>query len=109
MAALLLVLYTFMATPVHCWHHHPSNDEAMMAQVTASQDNPDLSVYKGGSWSNHCDICAHHYSVYEPAADWPHTFSARLLRAVYAEFRAATLTATAQHFSNKGPPAGHTA
>ncbi|WP_276485873.1 hypothetical protein [Paraflavitalea pollutisoli] len=95
-----------MATPVHCWHHHLYETSSSQTADQPDTDGPALSLFKGSSLSNHCDICAHHFAVYEPAATSQYQFAPQQLRAAYAVYQAASLTATVHQFSNKGPPPG---
>ena len=64
MAAVLLVVYAFIATPVQFWHHHnyavkttSSLQSVDKAKITA----PDADAK---TIEDNCQICGHHYSIY---------------------------------------------
>jgi hypothetical protein len=58
-AAFLLALYAFTATPVSYWHHHKSACE------TSNTDQHSEGVKKHNVTTDaNCKICSHHYSVF---------------------------------------------
>ncbi|HEY0610912.1 MAG TPA: hypothetical protein VGD35_14680 [Chitinophaga sp.] len=96
-AAILLALYAFIATPVEHWHHH-----------ARAVSGTDLTVYPKAKVTNagkeHCTICAHQYTVYEESIPF-HWQSWSLLLGIITCFywKGITLFITLS-CSNKGPP-----
>ncbi|HRE50726.1 MAG TPA: hypothetical protein PK339_04870 [Flavitalea sp.] len=64
-AAVLLLAYGFIATPVQLWHHHE--------QLSQKEEKKagDLSENKGASIDNNCPVCQHQYSAYDNDAIVP--------------------------------------
>lgn len=77
-AAILLALYVFIATPVEHWHHH-----------AGAVSGTDLTVYPKAKVTSagkeHCTICAHQYTVYEESIPF-HWQSWSLLLGIYHLF-----------------------
>lgn len=64
-AAALLTLYVFIATPVQFWHHHSyaGADTASSLKLDGTQKifSSDSSAK---ALEDNCQICSHHYSIY---------------------------------------------
>jgi hypothetical protein len=100
LTAFLLILYTFIATPVSLWHHHKSAGDKNYSEQDA------LVVKESNASADaSCKICAYHYSVtlndaifiyFFPLTDFDKVgnfcFSKKILNPSYFQY-------------NKGPPA----
>lgn len=100
-AALMLALYAFIATPVSYWHHHNF-------QSTPTSTNQHQQTIEKASVINadaNCKICSHHYSVFNddaivlsvPTIQQPSPFS------IFYAVKDIPNPGYSQ--SNKGPPA----
>jgi len=67
-AAALLVLYAFIATPVQLWHSHALPVATGSAKLIASEQQKELKLVAGIAKANtaadHCSICSHQYAGY---------------------------------------------
>ena len=57
-AAILLVLYAFTATPVSYWHHHKS-----ICEKNNTKQHSQVVEGSNGVVDANCKICSHHYSI----------------------------------------------
>jgi hypothetical protein len=100
-AAFLLGLYTFIATPVQLWHHHKNgcgNQSIASKQAVVTTLDDALS-------DANCAVCSHKYSTYNDEALTPFVSSFILLPAIYNLYCPDVLPAPVFTLSNKGPPA----
>lgn len=101
-AALLLCVYAFIATPVQFWHHHK-----YAANISASDSKEEKTVSKseGNAVEANCPICSHHYSVY--ADDSSTVFVIAVTNEVVNESFPLQSIPSALFFnlSGRGPPA----
>jgi hypothetical protein len=96
-AATLLALYAFVATPVQWWHHHnttaANSKQAVVAKATSS-----------GSDSG-CQICSHKYAAYYDDALIPFVSSILIPTAKNDYYRLLLIVTPSYSLLNKGPPA----
>jgi hypothetical protein len=64
-AAVLLVVYSFIATPVQFWHQH---NYAIARTVSSLQPGDTQKIYSANNSAktieDNCRVCSHHYSIY---------------------------------------------
>lgn len=101
-AVILLAVYTFIATPVRLWHHHPHTEQH--SYVENINGTGQKAIVKTTDPADHCPICNHKYSVYTELG-----FSQiHPLRIIYTgdepELCCSLFQTTCFHFSNKSPP-----
>ncbi len=63
------MVYAFIATPVHLWHHH--SYKVNTESQTSTKEKGESNVFKSAQQSTdaNCQICSHHYSVYNDVAN----------------------------------------
>lgn len=105
MAAFLLLLYGFIATPVHWWHHHQQGNATTRMAAAAHEDNDILTQGAGASYASHCNVCSHSYSVYAVAEAYQYTLPVLLHNSPTGGYIEHAFTIPVLLFSNKGPPA----
>src|SRR5688500_48864 len=69
-AAILLVLYSFVSTPVQLWHHH-NISESTPASTSDSAKHDTISKASDSNSEKGCQICSHKYSTYNDDALFP--------------------------------------
>jgi hypothetical protein len=98
LAAALLLLYTFIATPVQLWHQHNGAQQSKI---------PDAKISKqGGSnmQAGECKICQHTYTSYL-SEEVSFTFGAIIFSFVKnPTLKTGNSIVCLNRFSNKGPP-----
>lgn len=105
MAAFLLLLYGFIATPVHWWHHHQPVHAGARITAAAHDDTTFLTQNTGASYAGHCNVCSHSYSVYTVAEEYRYTTTTQPYGTGQAGYIEHALTIPVWLISNKGPPA----
>lgn len=105
-AAILLALYAFAATPIQLWHHHKNNTTETNL-VTFSDDAKHDTVSKSSDSSSEkgCSICSHKYSASNDDAVFPFESSIILTAAKNGFHRAQVISTPSIFLPNKGPPA----
>jgi hypothetical protein len=99
LAAALLALYAFVATPVQWWHHHNAArtsraaKQVIIAKATAS--NADSG----------CQICSHKYSAYNDDALTPFVSALIIPAAKNGYYYLPVIAHRTFSLPNKGPPA----
>jgi len=101
LAAALLVLYTFIVTPVQFWHHH--HIEKQTKQI-ADTKLPNLSKNAGFASEENCPICNHTYSVYSDDAFVTIIPFVRELSSENGYYKIVFFSSVPSLLSNKGPP-----
>lgn len=99
LTALLLALYTFIATPVSLWHHHKAD-----SSVLSSNEKAIKATTKNGVEVN-CTVCQHHYSVFDNDAITYFQNLVRPIQSFNTFYSFSCLPITAYSKLNKGPPA----
>jgi transcription elongation factor Elf1 len=99
LAASLLVLYAFIATPVSYWHHHKSTCEDNGTEQHSQVVKKSQSVVDAN-----CKICSHHYSASINDASTVY-FSPITIHSTFSDFYTVKKIANPGYGqSNKGPP-----
>ncbi|MBX2923858.1 MAG: hypothetical protein KF746_16790 [Chitinophagaceae bacterium] len=102
-AAILLIVYAFIATPVLLWHHHPVTGEKHHAIYS---DKDEVSQSHGVFSEAGCAVCAHKYAAYHGDIFIPTLSPAIVYSPLENGCYAAThLSSSCFLFSNKSPPA----
>lgn len=90
-AAVLLMVYAFIATPVQVWHHHTD---------VSSKENI-VSVDKADS---NCVVCSHKYSSFNEVTIVLFETVVAATKVIYSCYGPKLAKAPALLLSNKGPP-----
>jgi len=100
LAALLLALYAFIATPVSYWHQHNSN-------CNKNEKDEHSQIVKKSSLDSdeNCKICTHHYSVASNDATTFYFSGLDFYSSYYTFLSINNITNPGYSKSNKGPPA----
>ena len=77
-AATLLALYAFVATPVQWWHHHHTTTETPAAAGSREAKQAIVAKATGSTAESGCQICSHKYSTYTNDALVPFVSSLQL-------------------------------
>ncbi|MEP6712082.1 MAG: hypothetical protein ABJA37_06690 [Ferruginibacter sp.] len=101
-AGLLLLLYTFIVTPVQYWHHH--NYAPSVKTSTAFKQQTSFEKNAGLTAEGNCSICSHQYSVYNEAATASFKIGLPIILYNYSTYIASIPKKLCLHSSNKGPP-----
>lgn len=99
-AALMLAVYAFVATPVSYWHHHNSANTSSSTKQQ-QQTIEKISVISADA---NCKICSHHYSVFNDDAVKLLISSAKQLSPFNGFFFIKDIPNPGYSQSNKGPP-----
>jgi hypothetical protein len=99
-AAVLWVLYAFIATPVQLWHHHNIAKETKQS----AKGNRILSESKSTTADVNCPICHHQYSVYNDDVIIPAIPAVTEFSLQNGHYIPAPLHYPSFSFQNKGPP-----
>jgi hypothetical protein len=99
-AAILLVTYAFISTPVQLWHHHNVVNSSEEGRCTKERFIQTKGIY----YNKHCSVCKHQYSAYHdgviiPAVPDPREFSSQ-----NGYYTLALVYPPLFSFQNKGPP-----
>jgi len=104
-AAVLLTVYAFIATPVQLWHHHHSvanapakesfGEEKQASQATISQQQAEID----------CQLCAHYDSVFSDVALLAFETPCFIFNPQKAFYSFLVPSFPYFNFFNKGPPA----
>jgi hypothetical protein len=99
-AATLLAIYAFVATPVQWWHHHNTTD------TTSSRNAQQAIIAKatGSTTESGCQICSHQYSTYTNDALVPFVSSLLITAAKNGYYRLPVISTRSFSLYNKGPP-----
>lgn len=100
---LLLLLYTFIAMPVQCWHHHSYPSSVKKVALQKHQTSFERST--GQTVDANCSICSHQYSVYSQGATVTLRIVLPFIGYPYTTYIASIPETLYLHSSNKGPPA----
>jgi hypothetical protein len=103
-SALLLTLYVFIATPVQLWHHH-SHEPNSAANKSATNATTITIKETGQSGETYCQICSHHYSIYNNDAVPVFEIFTYPIHSKEGYYALAVLLAPYFNSTNKGPPA----
>jgi hypothetical protein len=103
-AAFLLLLYTFIATPVQWLHHHTYHQDNKN-NLTASRDKRSVVIARStAAYADDCKACSHKYS----ASIDPSFFPAHFIACTYSEYTVSHKQRLSNCFcaalTNKGPP-----
>ena len=101
-AALLLLLYTFIATPTQYWHSHKNSTSTKTASVKYQRAAFEKSMEQ--TMELDCAICSHHYSIYNEVSPISFQIFIPLHRTNYIIYKASIPETRSLFFSNKGPP-----
>jgi hypothetical protein len=63
-AVVLLALYVFITTPINFWHHHNNTVNKNASLGPEDKEKINKSKSSGESIKEDCQICSHHYSIY---------------------------------------------
>ncbi|MFC0774171.1 hypothetical protein [Terrimonas alba] len=104
LAAILLALYAFVATPVQLWHHH--DDASTIPAATSSRDTNNESISKAGNAAseNSCPVCSHKYSTYSNEAVVSSESFLEIPAAKNGYYCVPVISIPAFSLPNKGPP-----
>jgi hypothetical protein len=99
-AASLLAIYMFVATPVQWWHHHNTGSAAV------SHNTRQTAVAKATAANSDsgCQICSHKYSAYNDDALVPFVSSLLIPAAKNGHYHLPVIITRSFSLSNKGPP-----
>jgi len=100
-AALMLVLYAFIAIPVSYWHHHNSANSSS----SIKQHQQTIEKTSVNSADANCKICSHHYSVANNDAITVYVSPESFFTSYNTFFYINNITNPGYSQSNKGPPA----
>ena len=102
-AAILLVLYAFVTTPVQLWHHHNTTESTSAATSNSVKHNT-ISKTSDSNSESSCQICSHKYSTYSDDA-LLQVESTRILTAAKNGYYCLPFISTPSFsLTNKGPP-----
>lgn len=99
-AAILLMLYAFIATPVQLWHHHHHSKDLQVI----SAKNIVVSKNANSTSEANCPICQHQYSIYNDDVISIAIQSVIILLSKQEHYNQQTISSFIFAFSNKGPP-----
>jgi hypothetical protein len=105
LAAFLLAVYSFIATPVQLWHHHKHISKATQETVSLGTKGDLVSQGSGLSSEANCLVCAHKYSTYIDNAIFPFETSLTLPVVKNGYYSLPLVSISSFHLPNKGPPA----
>jgi hypothetical protein len=105
LAAFLLAVYGFIATPVQLWHHHHYISKATQETVSLDTKGDTVSQGSGLSSEANCLVCAHKYSTYVDDATFPFETSLTVPVAKNGYYSLPLVSISSLHLPNKGPPA----
>jgi hypothetical protein len=101
-AAILLLVYAFITTPVQLWHHHPSAKQSRVSESLSVKgyqlDSP------AGISADDCPVCAHKYSAYTDYKSVLEIPAAVLNADIVPAFSSSIILSLSFYFSNKSPP-----
>jgi hypothetical protein len=98
------VLYSFITTPIHWWHHHQQNDAGIALSVSSENEDASFSQNTGTSYTSYCNICSHSYSAYTEAQAYQYILPNLSHHSPAGGYIEHAFTIPVLLFSNKGPP-----
>jgi len=104
-AATLLLLQVFISMPVQLWHHHNGGTSTDGYQrFSASENSLVVTSLPTKVSEAHCQLCAHHFAVYESAPYFTNFVNNHCTTKEFSE-RVVRISSTPnQILSNRGPP-----
>jgi hypothetical protein len=103
-AATLLALYAFVATPVQWWHHHHTTTETPSVAGTREAKQAIIAKATGSNAESGCQICSHKYSTYTDDALAPFVSSILIPAPKNGYYRLPVISTRSFSLLNKGPP-----
>jgi hypothetical protein len=103
--AVLLALYTFVATPVQLWHHHAIAHVAQQISITEKSQQDILIQDHGAQQEANCPVCSHKYAAYTDVAIVAFESVIDIAGAKNGLYQLPAVTALSFPLPNKGPPA----
>ena len=100
-----MAVYAFIATPVQLWHHH--SYKVNTESVKLAKEKTESNVFKSAQQSAdaNCQICSHHYSVYNDVANIVFDVPTLIFPSGKEYYIYSIPSALILSCSNKGPPA----
>ncbi len=103
--AILLALYTFIATPITLWHHHEYAVANASGKSSGEKKRTAFSQSFHHTASVNCTICDHAYSVYTDAVIVLPEAPAPVFQTAAQGYVFSVPALPISRFLNKGPPA----
>ncbi|THU40250.1 hypothetical protein FAM09_10300 [Niastella caeni] len=101
--AVLLALYTFVATPVQLWHHHKIVHAARQTNHPGS--NHDLLTQGNESAQDaNCSVCSHKYAAYNDHSIAAFEKTIQVTGTKNGYYQLPAVAAPSFPLPNKGPP-----
>lgn len=104
-AAALLVVYAFIATPVQYWHQHHYAPACIATVQPGDATDCTVSDSSNQTIEEDCKVCSHHYSIYSNDAIAAIVFFIPIIHSKEGFYAHAIPLAPYFHSANKGPPA----
>ncbi len=104
-AAILLMVYGFIATPVQLWHHHNVSSNTVSKKSLKENVHANLQKASVEEANEECNICSHHYSVYCNVEEIVFEMPYAIVQSKEAWMMLSMYSSPFFNFTNKGPPA----
>jgi hypothetical protein len=104
LAAFLLAVYAFIATPVQWWHHHQFETKLSVVKVPGGVKSDSVSPGASRTLEADCPVCSHKYSSYSNEALTPFVLTLPVITAKHGCYLLQRLANSPAALTNKGPP-----